>query len=139
MKNLLTLVIVLTSATAFATRSRLNSLGNSPHLSDVGTVYSNPSDMTRYKDSLTLESGVNGGAAYVTDTNTLAEGLLIRSMGDAKIGFALGHKNALVILTAVNLTLTVLLALHLLIQSLNKIHSRSCMLGNLATWLGAWV
>lgn len=96
MKNLLTLAIILTSATAFATRSRMNSLGNSPHLSDVNTVYGNPADMSGYKDSLTLETGVSGGATYTANTGTTAEGLMIRSMGDAKFGFALGHKNALV-------------------------------------------
>ena len=97
MKNLLTLAIILTSATAFATRSRMNALGNSAHLVDVNTAYGNPADMMSYKDSLTLETGKTN-LAYPADATTSvgAEGLLIRSMGDAKMGLSLGHDNAMV-------------------------------------------
>lgn len=100
MKNLLTLAIILSSATAFATRARLTALGNAAHLTDVTTVFTNPADMTSHKDSLTLETG-SSNITYVAPiltsaTNTAAEGLLIRSMGDAKIGFALGHDNKMV-------------------------------------------
>lgn len=106
MKNLLTLAIILSSATAFATRSRMNALGNSAHLSDVNTVYGNPADMMSYKDSLTLETGstiltyvnqpVPGAAVVQAGPGNGAEGLLIRSMGDAKMGLSLGHDNAMV-------------------------------------------
>ena len=97
MKNLLTLAIILTSATAFATRSRMMSLGNSPHLVDVNTSYGNPADLMSYKDSLTLETGkTNLAFPGDTSTNAGAEGLLIRSMSDAKMGLSLGHDNSTV-------------------------------------------
>ncbi len=98
MKSLLTLVLVLASASAFATRARVNALGNSPHLIDASTVYGNPSDMmTLTGDSLTIESGktfTTAGAPDAINTTTIgggAEGLLIRSMGDAKFALSLGH------------------------------------------------
>lgn len=98
MKNLLTLAILLSSATAFATRARLISLGGSPHLSDTMTVFTNPADMTGYKDSLTLETGSSNMTYTASGTSSLtgSEGLLIRSMGDAKFGFGLGHDNQMV-------------------------------------------
>jgi hypothetical protein len=97
MKNILTLAIILTSATAFATRSRMASLGNSPHLTDINTIYGNPADLLSHKDSLTLETG-KSNLAFPGDTSTSAgaEGLLIRSMGDAKMGLSLGHDNGTV-------------------------------------------
>ncbi len=100
MKKLLTLALVLSSATAFATRSRISALGNSPHLVDVATVYANPSDMMVVGDTLTIESGKTYSTAAGPDaigTTTLgggAEGLLIRSMGDSKFALSLGHADA---------------------------------------------
>jgi len=101
MKSLLTLVLVLASTSAFATRARVNALGNATHLVDVASVYGNPSDMmTLTGDSLTIESGktfVTAGAPDAINTTTLnggAEGLLIRSMGDSKFALSLGHSDA---------------------------------------------
>ena len=101
MKSLLTLVLVLASTSAFATRARINALGNAAHLVDASTVYGNPSDMmTLTGDSLTIESGktfTTAGAPDAINTTTIgggAEGLLIRSMGDAKFALSLGHQDA---------------------------------------------
>ena len=104
MKKLLTLALVLSSASAFATRARVTALGNSAHLTDVSGVYSTPSDMVTLGDSLTLESGATannfataGAAPNATDSSDInlgAEGLLIRSMGDAKFALGLGHDDA---------------------------------------------
>lgn len=93
MKKLLTLALVLTSATAFATRSRTTALGNAAHLVDVSTVYGNPSDMMSLTgDSLTIESGKTNVVPGVDTASQGAEGLLIRSMGtDAKMALSLGH------------------------------------------------
>ena len=93
MKKLLTLALILTSATAFATRSRITALGNAPHLIDVSYVYGNPSDiMILTGDSLTIESGKTNVVPGVDTTSQGAEGLLIRSMGtDAKMAISLGH------------------------------------------------
>ena len=103
MKNLLTLAIILSSATAFASRARMTALGGSAHLTDTTTIFRNPADLGLHKDSLTLESGTANivytditPAAAAATTNSGAEGLLIRSMGDAKFGFALGHDNPMV-------------------------------------------
>lgn len=100
MKKLLTLALVLTSATAFATRSRVTALGNAAHLVDVASVYRNPSDIMTLGDSLTIESGKTYTTAGSPDsilTTTAtggAEGLMIRSMGDAKFALSLGHADA---------------------------------------------
>lgn len=94
MKKLITLALVLSSATAFATRSRMTALGNSPHLIDVSTVYGNPSDMMSLGDSLTIESGTTNVLPTTATANSPsqgAEGLMIRSMGDAKFAISLGH------------------------------------------------
>lgn len=95
MKSLLTLAIVLASTSAFATRARLNSLGNAPHLVDSSTVYSRPADIFAVSDSLTIESGKTNlvpGTDVSTDLG--AEALLIRSAGDAKWALSLGHDDA---------------------------------------------
>jgi hypothetical protein len=101
MKSLLTLALILASTSAFATRARINALGSAAHLVDVSTVYGNPSDMMSLTgDSLTIESGKtfttagNPDAISATTLNGGAEGLLIRSMGDAKFALSLGHADA---------------------------------------------
>lgn len=90
MKKVLVVVVALASMNAFATRARVNALGNSPHLIDTQTVYSNPADMMMMGDYVTMESGVTGAAA----ANGNAEGMVTRSMGDSKMGLALGHQSA---------------------------------------------
>jgi len=89
MKSLLTIAIIIASSTAFATRSRLNALGNPAHLVEQATVYGNPSDIVGLSESLTLETG----ATSTSGTATSAEGMLIKSFGEAKVGIALGHKD----------------------------------------------
>jgi hypothetical protein len=90
MKKILVVVVALASMNAFATRARVNALGNSPHLIDTQTVYSNPADMMMMGDYVTMESGVTGAAA----ANGNAEGMVTRSMGDSKMGLALGHQSS---------------------------------------------
>ena len=104
MKNLITLALVLASTSAFATRARVTALGNSAHLSDVTTVYRNASDLMITADSLTIESGATannfataGAAPNATNTSNVSlgsEGLMIRSMGDAKFALGLGHDDS---------------------------------------------
>lgn len=103
MKKLLVVAVALTSVNAFATRARVNALANSPHLIDTQTVYSNPADMFYVGgDYVTLESGEttidNGSTTTATDgrdTQNNAEGMIVRSWGDAKMGLALGHMSSL--------------------------------------------
>ncbi len=45
MKKLLSLVIVLAASSAFATRARINALGNSAHLKDTATITGNVADV----------------------------------------------------------------------------------------------
>lgn len=94
MKSLLTLAIVLSSATAFATRARVTALGNAAHIVDDATVYSNPTYIFGLSDSLTIESGLTNVSPNGGSTDTGAEALLIRSHGDAKWALSLGHDDS---------------------------------------------
>ena len=99
MKQLLVIAVALASVNAFATRARVNALANSPHLIDTQTVYRNPSDIFFVGgDYATIESG----NTVATSTNNGAEGMVVRSMGDSKMGLALGHDsdNALLLRAA---------------------------------------
>lgn len=94
MKKLLVLAVALASVNAFATRARMTALANSPHLIDTQTVYSNPADMFYVGgDYVTAESGI-GTANGRTSANS-AEGMVVRSWGDAKAGLAIGHMSPL--------------------------------------------
>lgn len=95
MKQLLVIAIALASTNAFASRARVQSLGNSAHITDTQSIYSNPAKMFLMGDFVSLESGktatnTNPSAANANDN---AEGTLVRSMGDAKMGLGLGHKS----------------------------------------------
>lgn len=95
MKNLLTIAIVLSSVSAFATRARVTALGNSPHLIDV--AQSSPDQVFGLGDSLTIESGLTAVATpAAANTNKNAEGTLYKSLGGGKLGLVLGHQDTLV-------------------------------------------
>jgi hypothetical protein len=103
MKKLLVIAIALASVNAFATRARLNALGNSVHVMDTQRIYSNPSDMFSFGDFVNLESGLTDySAAGTADCDSItagtqyckglnAEGMVVRTMGDAKYALSLGH------------------------------------------------
>jgi hypothetical protein len=102
MKKLLVIAVALASVNAFATRARVNALGNSVHLIDTTTVHSNPADMFFVGgDYVTAEAGIGsspssdatGGNARNGNNN--AEGMVVRSWGDAKAGLSLGHLSPL--------------------------------------------
>lgn len=96
MKKLLVVAVALASVNAFATRARMNSLGNSVHLIDTNTVYTNPADMFSVGgDYVNLESGASSVPAAAPTSGADAEGMVVRSMGDAKMGLAIGHDSAL--------------------------------------------
>ncbi len=94
MKNLLTIAIVLSSVSAFATRARVTALGNSPHLIDV--AQSSPDQVFGLGDSLTIESGSTTLNPATASANQFAEGTLYKSMGEGKFGLVLGHQDALI-------------------------------------------
>lgn len=89
MKQLLVIAIALASTNAFASRARVTSLSGSKHVLDTQSIYSNPAKMFLMGDFVNLESG----ATTTTTGNANAEALLVRSMGDAKMGLSLGHKS----------------------------------------------
>lgn len=89
MKQLLVIAIALASTTAFASRARVTSLGNSPHVIDTQRIYMNPANMFSFGDFVNMESGTTAQGAEGTNT----EGMLVRSMGDAKMGLSLGHRS----------------------------------------------
>ncbi len=95
MKQLLVIAIALASTNAFASRARVKSLGNSAHITDTQSIFSNPAKMFLMGDFVSLESGKTdtNNAAAAANPNDNAEGTLVRSMGDAKVGLALGHKS----------------------------------------------
>ncbi len=92
MKQLLVIAIALASANAFATRARVTSLGNSAHLIDTQTVYSNPADMMSMGDYVNFESGTTAVPSN-TVQNQNAEGMITRSMGNSKFGLGLGNQS----------------------------------------------
>ena len=90
MKKILVIALALASVNAFGSRARMTALGNAEHLLDSQTIYTNPSDMFYVGgDFAALESGVT----TPTTEGTNYEGSLVRSMGDAKLGLALGHQS----------------------------------------------
>lgn len=90
MKQLIIIAIALASTNAFATRARVAALGNSPQLIDTQSVYSNPADMMVMGDYVNFESGTTASGA----SGANAEGMITRSVGDAKMGLSLGHLSA---------------------------------------------
>lgn len=90
MKKILVIALALASVNAFGSRARMTALGNAEHLIDTQTTYINPSDMFYVGgDFVNVESGVTTAG----DKGTNAEGLVVRSMGDAKLGLSLGHRS----------------------------------------------
>jgi hypothetical protein len=93
MKQLLVIAVALASVNAFATRARVIALGNSAHLVDTATVYNNPADIYRLgSDYVTFETGATQGTPGQTAQNANAEGMIVRTHGDAKLGLSLGHQ-----------------------------------------------
>jgi hypothetical protein len=94
MKKLLVIAIALTAINAQATRARVTALANSPHLIDTQTVYNNPADVHWLGDYATLESGTTDNFTTAQARNANSEGMIVRSMGDAKLGLSLGHNSS---------------------------------------------
>jgi len=94
MKQLLVIAVALATVNAQANTARLTALGNSPHLIDVQTVYTNPSDIFSLGgDYVSFEAGNSNTGAAAQGLGTSAKGMIVRSMGDAKMGLALGNRS----------------------------------------------
>lgn len=91
MKKLLVITAVtLASASAFATKARMSSLGEARHLVDVQTIFVNPADLTLMGTWATFETGPTD-PALTPAVNPKAEAGFARANGDARWGFYLGH------------------------------------------------
>lgn len=83
-KVLLSAFVLLFSASAFASKARVNSLQGANHLVDTQTVFTVPSHLLLLNPYLTFEMGTAG---------TDAEGGIMRNVGAAKMLVYLGHQN----------------------------------------------
>lgn len=93
MKKLLIIALAFASVNAFATRARVAALGGAPHLVDTQSVYTNPAQMFNLGgDFVSIESGSTSNTNAGDNIGaTGAEGLVVRSFGDSKLGLSLGH------------------------------------------------
>lgn len=89
MRQLLVIAIALASVNAFASRARMNALGNAVQLIDTQTVMTNPADMMFIGDYANIESGTT--ATTTLQSNT--EGTITRSYGNSKFGLTLGYQS----------------------------------------------
>lgn len=95
MKKLLVIAIALTAINAQATRARVSALANSPHLIDAATVYNNPADVHWLGgDYVNIETGATDTFATPVNSPANGEGMVVRGMGDAKMGLSLGHQSS---------------------------------------------
>lgn len=89
---LLVAAVTVMSASAFASKARVSALASSSTMAkDFQSIFAQPANMGELADQATFEWG-----AASTDTTTnygTAEGGFIRTMGDSKLGFYLGHQN----------------------------------------------
>ncbi len=102
MKKLLMIAALASlSSPAFASKARVNALGNADHLVDAQTAFDNPSYLTLLPDYVTMEAGQTNNTATPANwadvaTNAAAptaEGGFTQSSGDAKWGFYMGRKS----------------------------------------------
>jgi hypothetical protein len=94
MKNTLAIVAALLLASpAFASKARMTALGNADHLTDAQTAFATPTDLLSLGEWATFEFGKTPSVTTDVDAPN-AEGGFVKSMGDAKLGFYLGHHDA---------------------------------------------
>jgi len=83
MKKIIGIALMIAGSSAFASKARYNALGQAAHLTDTQTVFNIPSDMMSLPELMEFNFGSNA-----IGQNT--DGGMIRSAGDARIGFFLG-------------------------------------------------
>ena len=107
MKNYLTLVLALTvvSAPAFASRARLEALGDSEngsyYIDDARNIFLNPAQIVHYKKKLFLETGNDPGVTNFAGSATpdlavtanRAEGGFTNTFGDFTYGVYFDHQS----------------------------------------------
>lgn len=82
------MILLFTSQVVFASKARLNSLGQSYHLVDIQNIFFRPADIFYLDPQISIESGITAA----TSTTNSAEGILLYSLSENnKIALALGH------------------------------------------------
>lgn len=89
-KTILIAAVTLASASAFASKARVNALQSAAHISDIQDVMTKPDRAAVHGEWATLEFGQTALGA----TNTQAEGGFIRKMGDSAMGAYFGQGSA---------------------------------------------
>ena len=95
-KTLLIAALTLMSASAFASKARVNSLQSGKTVSDFSDVLSKPDKAMNYGDTLAIEFGAaQAGTATVgaSTTQPTPEGGFVRKMDGSALGFYLGNTN----------------------------------------------
>ncbi|MEQ1722049.1 MAG: hypothetical protein ABL930_02670 [Pseudobdellovibrio sp.] len=93
MKNILFVLVGLLSVQAFATKARIASLGNSFHVNDPQSIYSNPLRVIQYSNLVLIESGVTAA----TSSTDNAEGAVFFNINDtSRMAVSFGSNNDLV-------------------------------------------
>lgn len=96
-KLILAAAVTLAATSAFASKARVAALSDRAGLVDTQTIFKNPGYLGMLGDYATFEFGSASSYDYknpATPADTTgAEGGFIRSSGDAKWGFYLGHKS----------------------------------------------
>ena len=94
MKKTVTIVLALMSASAFASKARLQALGEnvngSFYIQDNRNMFLNANEVNNYKDFLTFETGTALGTN--TETAPRSEGGFFRTMGAMNYGLYLGSQ-----------------------------------------------
>lgn len=90
MNKLLVIILSLLSFDVFASKARIQALGNSFHLIDPQTVYSNPLDLTALDNFVTLETGLTAA----TSVNNNAEAMVSYSLNENyQVALSFGHQD----------------------------------------------
>lgn len=82
-KTLVMAALTLLSASAFASKARVNALQSADHISDIQYTFDRPYEAAMHGEFATFEFGTTGSTA---------EGGFVRQMGDSYLGLYLGHQ-----------------------------------------------
>jgi hypothetical protein len=92
-KMMMIAALTMLATPAFASKSRLNSLGSAAHLVDVQRTFDRPEYLVSVGELATVEAG-SAGASTASDNGT-AEGGFVRQMNEnGYLGFYVGRKPA---------------------------------------------
>jgi hypothetical protein len=97
MKKTVAILLALSSASAFASKARLEALGEnkdgSYYIQDNRNMFLNPAAVNAHKDFVTMEHGTASSTANDVNASPRAEGGFFRSMGALNYGVYMGSQN----------------------------------------------